>query len=90
MIPSWVVVQEELENMVAEALPFLHFQTYSFNEESVKSLITHAVRHALEVTTICHDSSCYIFCQVVILLCTMQCFIFGPTSLIDNFFATNI
>jgi hypothetical protein len=65
MIPSWVVVQEELENMVAEALPFLHFQTYSFNEESVKSLITHAVRHALEVTTIHHDSSCYIFCQVV-------------------------
>lgn len=40
--------KEELENMVAEALPFLHFQTYSFNEESVKSLITHAVRHALE------------------------------------------
>jgi hypothetical protein len=40
--------KEELENMVAESLPFLHFQTYSFNEESVKSLITHAVRHALE------------------------------------------
>ncbi|KAG0614822.1 hypothetical protein M758_6G206100 [Ceratodon purpureus] len=40
--------KEELEKVVAETLPFLQFQTYTFDESSVKSRISHAVRHALE------------------------------------------
>lgn len=44
-----IFLQEELEKVVAETLPFLLFQTYTFDESSVKSRISHAVRHALEV-----------------------------------------
>ncbi|KAG0627051.1 hypothetical protein M758_2G170500 [Ceratodon purpureus] len=40
--------KEELEKVLAETLPFLQFQTYTFDESSVKSRISHAVRHALE------------------------------------------
>jgi hypothetical protein len=63
--------------VLAETLPFLQFQTYTFDESSVKSRISHAVRHALEVSIrLCLAFSAlrYIFRCFVRVICIAEGF----------------